>query len=533
MQQIADWLEKLGLSEYAQRFAENDIDFTILGDLTDQDLEKIGIASLGHRRKLLRAIANLETIEKGTPAVGVALPAAPLPLDTAERRQVTVMFSDLVGSTALSAHMDPEDLRGIIFAYQKCVTQTVHRFDGFVARYMGDGVLVYFGYPLAHEDDAERAVQAGLETIAAVSALKTRAVLQTRVGIATGVVVVGDLIGSGDTQERSIVGKTPNLAARLQRIAEPNTVVICDSTRRLLGNLFELKDLGPRNDLKGVGEAARAWAALRASSVASRFEALHGSGMTALVGRGEELELLLRRWARAKDGEGQVVLLSGEAGIGKSRLTAALLESVVAEPHTRLRYFCSPQQRDSALYPIIGQMERAARLAHDDSPQARLDKLDALLAQTSTSALDAAFFAEMLSLANDGRYPTIELTPQQRRQRMLEALTTQMEALTRASPVLMIFEDVQWIDPTSLEALGRAVDQIRTVRVMLIMTFRPEFNPPWIGSPHVTALTINRLGPRDIEAMIGRIVGDKLLPANIRQDIIERTDVHELHPHFL
>jgi len=486
MQQIADWLEKLGLSEYAQRFAENDIDFTILGDLTDQDLEKIGIASLGHRRKLLRAIANLETIEKGTPAVGVASPAAPLPLDAAERRQVTVMFSDLVGSTALSAHMDPEDLRGIIFAYQKCVTQTVHRFDGFVARYMGDGVLVYFGYPLAHEDDAERAVQAGLETIAAVSALKTRAVLQTRVGIATGVVVVGDLIGSGDTQERSIVGKTPNLAARLQRIAEPNTVVICDSTRRLLGNLFELKDLGPRNDLKGVGEAARAWAALRASSVASRFEALHGSGMTALVGRGEELELLLRRWARAKDGEGQVVLLSGEAGIGKSRLTAALLESVVDEPHTRLRYFCSPQQRDSALYPIIGQMERTARLAHDDSPQARLDKLDALLAQTSTSALDAALFAEMLSLANDGRYPTIELTPQQRRQRMLEALTTQMEALTRASPVLMIFEDVQWIDPTSLEALGRAVDQIRTVRVMLIMTFRPEFNPPWIGSPHVT-----------------------------------------------
>jgi class 3 adenylate cyclase/predicted ATPase len=524
VQQIADWLEKLGLSEYAQRFVENDIDFTLLPDLTDQDLEKIGIASLGHRRKLLRAIANLETIEKGTPAVGVASPAAPLPPDAAERRQVTVMFSDLVGSMALSAHMDPEDLRGIIFAYQKCVTETVHRFDGFVARYMGDGVLVYFGYPFAHEDDAERAVQAGLETIAAVSALKTRAVLRTRVGIATGVVVVGDLIGSGDTQERSIVGKTPNLAARLQGIAEPNTVVICDSTRRLLGNLFELKDLGPRNELKGVGQAVRAWAALRASSVASRFEALHANGMTPLVGREEEFELLRRRWERAKNGEGQVVLLSGEAGIGKSRLTAALLESVVAEPHTRLRYFCSPQQRDSALYPIIGQMERAAGLTHDDSPQTRLDKLDALLAQTSTSALDAALFVEMLSLANDGRYPTIELTPQQRRQRTLEALTTQMETLTRASPVLMIFEDVQWIDPTSLEALDRAVDQIRTVRVLLILTFRPEFNPPWIGSPHVTVFTINRLGPHDIEAMIGRVVGDTLLPANIRQDIIERTD---------
>src|SRR5215475_3654897 len=361
MQQIADWLEKLGLSEYAQRFAENDIDFTILGDLTDQDLEKIGIASLGHRRKLLRAIANLETIEKGTPAVGVASPVAPLPLDTAERRQVTVMFSDLVGSTALSAHMDPEDLRGIIFAYQKCVTQTVHRFDGFVARYMGDGVLVYFGYPLAHEDDAERAVQAGLETIAAVSALKTRGVLQTRVGIATGVVVVGDLIGSGDTQERSIVGKTPNLAARLQRIAEPNTVVICDSTRRLLGSLFELEELGLR-DLKGLAKPTRAWAPLRASSVASRFEALHATGLTTLVGRDEESELLLRRWLRAKSGEGQVVLLSGEAGIGKSRLTAALLESLATEAPARLRYFCSPQHTDSAFYPIIGQMERAAGL---------------------------------------------------------------------------------------------------------------------------------------------------------------------------
>ena len=437
---------------------------------------------------------------------------------------MTVVFSDLVGSTALSARMDPEDLREIIAAYQKCVADVVRRFEGFVARYMGDGVLVYFGYPFAHEDDAERAVQAGLQMIAEVSALKTRAEQRTRVGIATGLVVVGDLIGSGDAQERSIVGKTPNLAARLQGIAEPNTVVICDTTRRLLGNLFELKDLGPRDDLKGVGEEARAWAAVRASSVASRFEALHPSGMTALVGREEEFELLRRRWVTAKNGEGQVALLSGEAGIGKSRLTAALLESVAAEPHTRLRYFCSPQHRDSALHPIIGQMERAAGLAHDDSPQAGLDKLDALLAQTSTLAQDAALFAEMLSLGNDGRYPTIGLTPQQRRQRTLEALTAQIQALTRTSPVLMIFEDVQWIDPTSLEALGRAVDQIRTMRALLIMTFRPEFDPPWIGIPYVTALTINRLGQRDIEAMISRVVGDKLLPANIRQDIIERTD---------
>ena len=523
MQQIADWLEKLGLSEHAQRFAENDIDFMILPDLTDQDLEKIGVASLGHRRKLLRAIANLGTIEKSAPPVAVAAPAAPLQVDTAERRQVTVMFSDLVGSTALSARMDPEDLRDVISAYQKCVAETVHRFDGFVARYMGDGVLVYFGYPQAHEDDAERAVRAGLELITAVTALKSRASLQTRVGIATGLVVVGDLIGSGDTQERSMVGGTPNLAARLQGIAGPNMVVICDSTRKLLGNLFELEHLGPK-DLKGISGPARAWAALRATSVASRFEALHATGMTALVGREEESELLLRRWLRAKSGEGQVVLLSGEAGIGKSRLTAALLEGVTAEPHTRLRYFCSPQHTDSAFYPIIGQMERAAGLVPDDTPQARLDKLDAMLARTSTSAGDAALITEMLSLPNDGRYPVVQLTPEQRRQRTLDALISQLQALTRSSPVLMTFEDAHWSDPTSLEAFGRSVDGIATLRVMLIVTFRPEFDPPWIGRPHVTALTINRLAQREAGTIIDHLVGSHALPASIRQDIIDRTD---------
>ena len=519
---LGGWLRSLGLERYEAVFRDNEIDADVLHDLTDNHLREMGVA-LGARLKLLKAIAALSPrAEPASRTSAVAL--ASLAVDAAERRQVTVMLSDLVGSTSLSARMDPEDLREVISAYQKCVAETVHRFDGFVARYMGDGIVVYFGYPQAHEDDAERAVRAGLELITAVTALKSRASLQTRVGIATGVVVVGDLLSSGETQERGMVGKTPNLAARLQGIAEPNSVVICDSTRRLLGNLFELKDLGPRDDLKGVDEATRAWAALRASSIASRFEALHASSMTTLVGREEEFGLLLRRWARAKNGEGQVVLLSGEPGIGKSRLTAALLESVLAEPHTCLRYFCSPQHRDSALYPIIGQMERAAGLAHDDSPRARLDKLDALLARTSTSAPDAALFAEMLSLTNDGRYPTTELMPQLRRQRTLEALTAQMEALTRTGPVLMIFEDVQWIDPTSLEALGRAVDQIRSVRLLLIMTFRPEFDPPWIGSPHVTALTINRLGRPDIEAMISRVVGDKLLPPSIQQDIIERTD---------
>jgi hypothetical protein len=280
---------------------------------------------------------------------------------------------------------------------------------------LGDGVLVYFGYPQAHEDDAERAIRAGLELIAAVAGLKTRVSLQTRVGIATGLVVVGDLIDAGGSQERGIIGETPNLAARLQGVAEPNMLVIAEGTRRLLGNLFELEDLGAK-ELKGIARPTRAWAVLRASSVESRFEALHAGGLTDFVGREEESELLLRRWVRAKSGEGQVVLLSGEAGVGKSRLTAVLLEHIAGEVHARLRYFCSPQHTDSALYPIIGQIERSAALSHDDTAQAKLDKLAAVLAKTSTSADDAALFAQMLSLPNDGRYPALKLTPEQRRQ---------------------------------------------------------------------------------------------------------------------
>ena len=417
---IVVWLRGLGLGKYEAAFRENDIDETVLPSLTHENLKELGVASLGHRVKLLDAIAALGNEGSGkTPSVDAATTSsAPSthPEDRAERRHVTVMFCDLVGSTALSARMDPEDLREVISAYQKCVAETVQRFGGFVAKYMGDGVLIYFGYPQAHEDDAERAVRAGLELVTAVTALKTHAPLQTRVGIATGLVVVGDLIGSGASQEQAIVGETPNLAARLQGIAEPNSVVIAESTRRLVGNLFELQDLGAQ-DLKGIAGPVRPWAALRPSSVESRFEALHGSDLTELIGREEELELLLRRWSGAKSGEGQVVLLSGEAGIGKSRLTAALLERLATEPHTRLRYFCSPQHTDSALYPIIGQMERAAGLAHDDTSQTKLDKLDAVLAHASTSKQDAALFADMLSLPNDGRYPALEPNPQQRRQR--------------------------------------------------------------------------------------------------------------------
>ena len=516
---LSRWLRSLGFEKYEATFRESAIDLGILKDLNEDHLREMGIP-LGDRIRLMKAISLISSAETSS---RLATASNDVRADSAERRQVTVMFCDLVGSTALSVSMDPEDLREIISAYQKCVTETVDRYGGFVAKYMGDGVLVYFGYPQAHEHDAEQAARAGLELVAAVNSLPSSVPLQARIGIATGLVVVGDLVGSGDSQERGIVGETPNLAARLQSIAEPNMVVIADGTRKLIGNLFELANIGPQ-DLKGIGVPVRPWAVLRPSSAEGRFEALHSSGLTALVGREEELELLLRCWSRAKNGEGQLVLLSGEAGIGKSRLTAALLESLATEPHTRLRYFCSPQHTGSALYPIISQMERAAGVSQGDAPQAKLDKLDAALARSSTSEQDAALFSEMLSLPNDGRHSALELDAQQRRQRLLRALTSQVESLARENPVLMIFEDVHWIDPTSLEALGRVLDSIPRHRVLLLVTFRPEFEPPWIRGPHVTALTINRLAQVDIDLMIDRVVGNKLIAERVRRDIIERTD---------
>src|SRR4051812_23142969 len=374
---VAAWLRGLGLERYAQAFRDNDIDAEVVPELTADDLVGLGVTSIGHRRKLLAAIAVLGAAVPAAPVTETSRDA-PAPAD-AERRQLTVMFCDLVGSTSLSSRLDPEDLREVIAAYHRAVADIVAGYDGFVAKYMGDGVLVYFGYPRAHEDDAERAVRAGLGSIDAVGCLDVRSTkLQARIGIATGLVVVGDLIGAGSAQEQSVVGETPNLAARLQAFAAPASLVIADSTRRQIGGLFDLEDFGPQQ-LAGFAEPQHAWRVLGESGAVSRFEALR-SGETPLVGREEEVELLIRRWQQAKNGEGRVVLVSGEPGIGKSRLTATLSAHIEIEPHTRLRYFCSPHHQDSALHPFIAQLERAAGFARDDTPELKLARLSALLA---------------------------------------------------------------------------------------------------------------------------------------------------------
>jgi class 3 adenylate cyclase len=525
---IGGWLRGIGLGQYEAAFRENEIDTDVLSDLTELDLEKLGLP-LGHRKRLLKAIANLtasiESVGPSSPARSPAAQHAPRPPTemVAERRQVTVMFSDLVGSTALASRMDPEDLREVISAYQKSVAETVRRFGGFVAKYMGDGVLIYFGYPQAHEDDAERAVRAGLELIQAVGGLKSGTPLQTRVGIATGLVVVGDLIGSGEAQERGIVGETPNLAARLQGVAEPNTVVIAESTRRLLGTLFDLQDLGAK-DLKGIGERVHTWAALRPSSVESRFEALR-TATTPLVGREEEIELLMRHWAHAKAGDGCVVLISGEPGIGKSRIIDAIQERVGAEPHTRLRFFCSPHHQDSALYPAIVQFERAAGLRREDTGEQRLDKLEAVLLQANNDISEIApLLADLLSIPTGSRYPAIDVTPQKRKEKTLAALVAQVEGLSSREPVLVVFEDVHWSDPTTRESLDLLIDRVSAMRALVIITFRPEFTPPWIGRPHVTLMSLTRLSGRQRADMIAGVTGGKALPKEIAEQIIDRTD---------
>ncbi|HSY56788.1 MAG TPA: AAA family ATPase [Bradyrhizobium sp.] len=459
-------------------------------------------------------------------AAAAAAPAAPARTGAAaERRQLTVMFCDLVGSTALSTRLDPEDLREVIAAYHACAAEVVTRFGGYVAKYMGDGVLVYFGYPEASETDAENAVRAALALIDAVGRLSVGGIRhEARIGLATGLVVVGELVGAGEAQERNVVGETPNLAARLQSAAAPNTVVVAATTRRLAGELFEYAAIEPAK-LKGFEEPISAWRVLRERTVASRFEAFRAATQTPLVGREEEIELLRRRWQQIKEGEGRVVLLAGEPGIGKSRLTAALEDHVKDDAHTCLRYFCQPHHQGSALQPVLAQLAHAAGFAHDDDAAAKRAKLEKLLAADAESgAAESELFAELLGLAAISALPPAERDPQVRRRKILAALIERLETLTRRGPVLMLFEDVHWADPTTLELLTLTIQRLQSLPILLIITFRPEFQPPWTGQSHVTMLTLNRLSQRERAMLVDHVTGGKKLPPGLLDQIVERTD---------
>jgi class 3 adenylate cyclase/tetratricopeptide (TPR) repeat protein len=525
MQQIADWLEKLGLAEYAQRFADNAIDFSVIRDLTEQDLKDLGVL-LGHRRKILRAIADLDRV---APAP-VQTATQPALRDEAERRHLTVMICDLVGSTALSARLDPEDMRAVIDAYHAACARITRSYDGFLAEFRGDGILAYFGYPVAHEDDAERTVRAGLDIIAAVARLETLAAepLAVRIGIATGVVVIGDLSREGALREHAVVGDTPNLAARLQALAAPGTVVVAASTRRLLGDLFHLRDLG-RHEVKGLAEPVAAWAVEGVSDSESRFEAVRAAALTDLIGRENEIDFLMERQRLAWKGDGQVVLISGEPGIGKSRLAAALADHIASEPHTRLRYQCSPYHTNSTLHPFITQLERAAGFKANDTTEQRLDKLEALLALGASRIEDVApLFAELLSIPFGQRYPPLALSPTQQRRRTLAALLNQFEGLARRQPILLVFEDAQWADATSLELLDLTVERVRQLPVLALFTMRSEFEPPWVGLPNVRTLTLGRLERNDVESMVARVTGGRGLPAEVMKRIVAKTDGNPL-----
>ena len=520
MTDIGGWLDSLGLGQYAARFEDNAIEWEVLPELTEEHLKEIGVP-LGHRLRLLKAISTLHA-EPSTAATAVPEPTAPSRHE-AERRQVTVMFCDLVGSTELSQRLDPEDLRELMTTCQDAWKAAIERY----ARYMGDGVLAYFGYPQAHEDDAERAVRAGLGMVEATSSLnqsRRDVELAVRVGIATGSVVVGDLIGEGASRESPVIGETPNLAARLQAEADPNTVVIGSMTKELTADLFDSEDLGLL-DLRGMEKPVRAWRVVREQAAGSRFEARGAGAFTEYVGREAELGMLAHRWGQAKDGEGQVVLLSGEPGIGKSRAVMRLAESIEGQSDARLSYQCSPFHSNSPLHPVVAHLTRAARLDPADPAERKLDKLEALLgADVGDLASTMPLFADLLSIPWADRYEPLGLTPQRQKERTLQALVDRLVRLSDVKPVLVVFEDLHWVDPTTQELLDLSMSAIKGLRVLLVATFRSEYQSPWTGQPNTTLLQLSRLSHREGTAMVRNVPGAKALSDDAVATIVDKTD---------
>ena len=530
---IAAWLRGLGLERYQSAFQANHIDAEVLRTLTDAHLRELGVASLGHRRKLLAAIAALGQGQATRPAdagnediTAPARPAAALPSVQAERRQLTIMFVDMVGSTALSERLDPEDMRELLAAYQHAVASEVVLWQGHVGRFMGDGVLAYFGWPRAHEDEAERAVRSGLAIVERVHGIKgpQGINLSARVGIATGLVVVGDLIGEEPVLEEDVIGATPNLAARLQQLAPPGGVVIAESTRYLLGGVFALVDLGPQA-VKGIEGPVRAFQVLGEGTAESRFEARHSAQLGPLIGRRHELALLLDRWEAARNGEGQVVVLAGEPGIGKSRIVLALRERLRGEPRIRLSYGCSPHHVNSVFWPVRAQLERAAGILREDQLALKLEKLAGLLEQAGRPVEHALpSIAELLGLQSHGHNGAPSLTPHERKRLLFAALLAQIEGLARRQPLLMLLEDGQWLDPSSREFFDAIVDRIQRLPVLLVVTFRPVRAPPWTKLPYVTLLTLNRLARAQAAELIAQVAGGLRLPQSVIDTILARAE---------
>ncbi len=520
---IREWLEALGLGKYAETFIENDVDIRALPHLNRDDLKELGV-SLGHRKVILAAISELNTGDEVERRAEVATWPTLGGLE-AEQRQLTLMFCDLVDSTALSLRIDPEDLREVMRRYQDAVAGAVVRYGGHVAKFLGDGVMAYFGWPQAYEDQADRAIRASLDALSAVQnlTLDNGESLQARVGIASGGVVVGDIIGDTASEAEAVTGEAPNLAARLLGVAEPGQVVISATTRRLIGVAFELEDLG-LHDLKGFSKAVQAWRVIGEGTAESRFEATHASMPTRLVGREHELGLLRARWGLAKGGEGQVVLLSGEAGIGKSRMVQALRDEIGEEPHFRLRYQCSPHHTNSAFYPIIRRLERAAGFSAVGDPDSKLDKLEALL-KPWTEDLDAVapLFAALLSLPAENRYGALHMTPQERRDRTIEAMIGQVLAMSRKRPVLIVLEDAHWIDPTTESFITETMARMADAAIFMLITYRPDYTPPWSDLPHLTSVALNRLGHEKSAEVAHAVGGCELSDIVIRQ-IIARAD---------
>jgi class 3 adenylate cyclase/predicted ATPase len=531
---VSAWLESLGLGIYREAFEKNAITWEILPELNQGDLESLGVL-LGHRKQLLRAIAQLsphaDVLSAGPlpSAVSPDAPGFPPERDQAERRQLTVLFCDLVGSTALSRRVDPEDLQDVIRRFLDACSQAIGRFNGYIAKYMGDGMLVYFGYPQAHEHDTERAVYSGLAILDTVKAMNLdnphpEFRLAARIGIATGQVVVGELMGQDTAKERSVFGETPNLAARLQALAQPNQLVIDPVTKRLVGNAFDIADLGAVS-LKGFDTPVHAWRVLSSKSSASRFESCRAIQLTNFVGREEELSLLLSRWREAVEGEGQVVLLCGEAGIGKSRMIRSLCDRLADEQYRRVQFQCSPYHTNTALYPAISLLREAAGLTSQDSAEAQLNKLEALSIDSGIDRHDTvALFADLLSIRGDQRYPPLAMSSEKRKDMTLEALVHHLHRLADRSPLLFIVEDVHWLDPTTLDLMTRIIDRIRQMRMLLLITCRPDFKPVWSDYSHVTSLTLSRLPRRQSAELVAAMTGGKTLPPEVQQAILAKAD---------